>query len=80
MIQGSERRRRAGYRVRIIYSEPGFRHKNPHLPAEYASVFEVPHALTADAAVAEAMKEWNYCIRHSGVGWVRVIKSVTVES
>jgi hypothetical protein len=79
MNQESDRRRIAGYRVRIVYAEPGFRRKNPHAPLEYSSVFHVPHAVTADAAVRDAMAEWDYCVRHSGVGWVRVIKSVTVE-
>jgi hypothetical protein len=72
--------RGAGYRVRIVYSEPGFRRKNPHCPAEYSSVFDVPQAPSYDAAVREAMAQWDDCVRYSGVGWLRVIKSVTVES
>ena len=70
----------AGYRVRIVYSEPGFRNKNPHCPAEYTSLFDLPHAPSREAAVSEALAQWDYCARHSGVGWVRIIKSVTVES
>jgi hypothetical protein len=40
----------------------------------------VPDAPSRDAAVREALAHWDYCIRHSGVGWVRVVKSVTVET
>jgi hypothetical protein len=69
-----------GYRVRITYSEPGFRFRNPHLPSEYSSVFEVPEAKSPDAAVREAMARWDDDLRHSGVGWHRVITSVTVEA
>ena len=69
-----------GYRVRIVYSEPGFRRRNPHCPAEYTSLFELPHAASREAAVSEALARWDACARHSGVGWRRVIKSVTVES
>jgi hypothetical protein len=43
-------------------------------------VFDLPHAPSYDAAVREAMAQWDDCVRHSGVGWQRVIKSVTVES
>lgn len=69
-----------GYRVRIVYSEPGFRRKNPHCPAEYTSLFELPHATSREAAMHEALARWDDYARHSGVGWRRVIKSVTVES
>ena len=71
---------RAGFRVRIVYEEPGFRQKNPHCPPEYTSLFDLPGATSREAAVREAMAQWDYCARYSGVGWQRVIKSVTVES
>lgn len=71
--------RRTGYRVRIVYTEPGFRHRNPHCPKEYSGIFEVAGAVSPDAAVRQALAEWDDCIRHSGVGWKRVIKSLTVE-
>ena len=70
----------AGYRVRIVYSEPGFLRKNPHCPAEYTSLFELPHAASREAAMREALARWDDYALHSGVGWRRVIKSVTVES
>jgi len=76
----SESAVRKGYRVRITYSEPGFHWRNPHLPSEYSSVFELPEAKTPDAAVREAMARWDDYLRHSGVGWHRVITSVTVEA
>ena len=69
-----------GYRVRIVYSEPGFRLKNPHCPPEYTSLFVLPNAASREAAVREALAQWDFCARYSGVGWKRVIKSVTVES
>lgn len=72
--------RRVGYRVRVVYSEPGFRLKNPHCPAEYTSLFDLPDAPSSEAALREALAQWHFCARHSGVGWQRVIKSVTVES
>ena len=69
-----------GYRVRIVYEEPGFRQKNPHCPPEYTSLFDLPDAESREAAVREALAQWDFCALHSGVGWKRVIKSVTVES
>jgi hypothetical protein len=70
----------AGYRVRVVYSEPGFQLRNPHCPAEYTSLIELPHASSRAAAVREALARWDHDAHHSGVGWRRVIKSVTVES
>jgi hypothetical protein len=70
---------RVGYRVSIVYSEPEFRQRNPHCPPEYTSLFDLPHAESREAAVREALAQWDYCARHSGVGWKRVVKSVTVE-
>ena len=64
--------RRAGYRVRII-------RKNPHCPAEYSHVFDLPHAPSHDAAVREAMAEWDYCIRHSGVGIRQSVRSARLS-
>ena len=72
--------RPAGYRVRIVCTEPEFQRRNPHCPAEFSGIFEVSDATSHDDAVRRALAEWNFCIRHSGVGWPRVIKSVTVES
>jgi hypothetical protein len=71
---------RTGYRVRIIYSEPGFRRRNQDCPPEYSHLFDLPDAPSREAAVREAMTRWDDCIRHSAVGWQRVIKSVSVES
>jgi hypothetical protein len=72
--------RRRGYRVRIVYTEPEFRRRNPDCPGEFSSLFEVPGATSYDDAVRRALEEWDFCARHSGVGWVRHIRSVTVES
>ena len=83
MAQNEQARRSAagrptGYRVRIVYTEPEFQRRNPHCPAEFNGIFEVSDATSHDDAVRRALAEWNFCIRHSGVGWPRVIKSVTV--
>jgi hypothetical protein len=72
--------RPTGYRVRIVYTEPEFQRRNPHCPPEFSGVFQVSNALSHDDAVRQALAEWNFCIRHSGVAWPRVIKSVIVET
>lgn len=69
-----------GYRVRIVYTEPEFQRRNPHSPPEFTGIFDVTGAASHDEAVRRALAEWDHCVRHSGVGWKRVIKSVTVES
>jgi len=69
-----------GYRVRIVYTEPEFQRRNPHCPPEFSGLFEVRDAASPDEAVRRALVEWNFCARHSGVGWPRVITSVTVET
>jgi hypothetical protein len=80
MTQGSRSSRPTGYRVRIVYTEPAFQRRNPHCPPEFCGVFEVAEAVSYDDAVRRALAEWDFCVRNSGVGWRRVIKSVIVES
>lgn len=80
MTVGSAIARQPGFRVRIIYREPEFQHRNPHCPQEYSSLFEVPDARTGTEAVRRALAEWEFCASHSGVSWDRVIQAVVVES
>lgn len=85
MAQESESNRRTGgrpngYRVRIVYTEPGFQRRNPHCPPEFTGVFDITGAVSYDDAVRRALAEWDEYIRNSGVGWTRVIKSVIVET
>jgi hypothetical protein len=79
MTIGSAITRQPGFRVRIIYREPEFQRRNPHCPREFSSLFEVPDALSGVEAVRRALLEWDFCARHSGVSWERVIQSVVVE-
>ena len=69
-----------GYRVRIIYTEPEFQRRRPHAPREFSYLFEFPAAISPDDAARQALSEWDFCRRHTGVGWARVIKSVRVEA
>ncbi len=80
MSEGIDARRRRGYRVRIIYTEPEFQRRNPHRPPEFSSLFEFPGAVSRDDAVRQALSEWEFCLRHTRVNWTRAIKSVLVES
>jgi hypothetical protein len=80
MSQGIDTGRPRGYRVRIVYTEPEFQRRNPRCPPEFSSLFEFPGAVSRDAAVRQALSEWEFCLRHTRVGWTRAIKSVLVES
>lgn len=80
MAQGLGAGGRREYRVRIIYTEPEFQRRNPHCPPEFSSLFECPGAASYDDAARQALSEWQFCLRHTQVGWTRVIKSVIVES
>lgn len=71
--------RRNGYRVRIVYTEPEFQRRNPEAPSEYASLFDFPQAHSDLEAIRQALAEWDFCARHSGVGWQRLIRSVKIE-
>jgi len=79
MTMGSAIARQPGFRVRIIYGEPEFQRRNPQCPQEFSSLFEIPDALSRAEAVRQALTEWDFCVRHSGVSWERVIHSVVVE-
>lgn len=80
MTQGSAVARRPGFRVRIVYREPEFQRRNPHCPLEFTSLFDCPGAASGVEAVRMALAEWDFCARHPGVSWMRVIRSVIVES
>jgi hypothetical protein len=71
---------RGGIMVRIIYTEPEFQRRNPQSPREFTSLFEMPGSISHAEAVRRALEEWDFCARHSGVSWERVIRSVSVES
>ena len=79
MTMGSAIARQSGFRVRIIYREPEFQRRNPQCPQQFSSLFEIHDALTSAEAVRRALTEWDFCVRHSGVSWERVIQSVVVE-
>ena len=71
--------RRGGYRVRIVYTEPEFQRRNPDSPSEYSGLFDCPAAHSRREAVRQALDEWDFFARHSGVSWRRLIRSVRVE-
>ena len=78
--RGEKRPGTPGYRVRIVYLEPGFRVWNPECPEEYSSEFVYAGARSSAEARRMALAEWDFCKRYSWVGWRRVIKSITVIS
>ena len=80
MTHGTDAAHGRGYRVRIIYTEPEFQRRDPHVPLEFSCLFEFPAAISHDDAACQALSEWDFCLRHTCVGWARVIKSMSVES
>ncbi len=66
------------YRVRIVYTEPGFRVWNPDCPEEFSSEFVYAGARSPAEARRMALTEWDFCKCYSRVSWRRVIKSITV--
>ncbi len=69
----------ASRRVRIAYVEPGFQSRNPGCPPEFTFTFEIPMTLSKEEAIRRALEEWDFCIKHSGVSWRRVITAVSVD-
>ena len=66
------------YRVRIEYREPTFHPDGGPRDTPYTWTFRV-RASSEEAALALARDEFRDVERQSGVGWVRVIVSTTVE-
>ncbi|HEU4401322.1 MAG TPA: hypothetical protein VFT43_04385, partial [Candidatus Polarisedimenticolia bacterium] len=66
---------RAGYRIRLVYTEPEFQRRNPQCPPEFAITYLGIPARSERQAVDLVLEEWRRCSRHSRVAWFREIKS-----
>ncbi len=67
------------YRVRIVYTEPAFQARLAAAPDFYTIDYLVRDAGSPEEAERAAMREWDYCSAHSGVGWGRFIESIVVD-
>jgi hypothetical protein len=78
MATADRARARPGYRVRIVYTEPGFRRRNPHAPPEYQFVYAGVAAKTEEEAIRLVRQRFWELTGQSWVHWQRYLKAVSV--
>jgi len=68
----------AGYRVRIVYTEPEFQRRTPGAPAAYSFTYFGIAARSPEEAIQEALRDFQETAWRSRVGWRRCVESVTI--
>ena len=70
---------RRGYRVRILYTEPAFQERLANAPDFYTIEYFIKDAATPEEAERAAMRDWDFCLHGSRVGWGRFIQSIEID-